>query len=600
MTGLFEQMEATFTRFAPPDVPVGTLMGQMADQLAAVLGVSSASSVPGVLRQKGIDPDRSMALFIDLESLKPAATEAGRMLGRLASEESGEPSAATSGATYLDPKTELASHAEGRAATRFVEAADVPPEDSRAAVVARLNSGRAAAVIPCMDAQAAEALGQELAGLLNPSGAPEDLQKLGLYHAAHEDWLVLATSEEALEAVQARFEDPADPYYGTRDMPARSATDMVQILEMDAYLALMDGYSEGLQETNPEMAALVDKQMGLYLDEMREILPEGAPAVMTMTWTDEVLAFASRMEREAIEDLLDAYGRPAPLDQVRMFPGEAPFMFTLNLPKAMRDMMLEQMEGAMASPEHLAPEAGQAIGMMKAAFGMMDGAVSFCVLDFEGEKPRFVAAADVLSRNVVTGLLQAAVGGSLQPVETHQGAEIIRMGEEKGGSDVLYLAIKEKKEQEDGRAGDPAIMAASLHLDLLKETLDRLAAENSELPKTLASAADGMSVYYALAMQPSFIDAFVRPINQMRMDAMRSARNAANAAAERAEASDAESGGEDASQPERSEDATAAHEDQPDAFSGYMDQLQQHFGGLTVVGGLSDEYSEVVVEFRMK
>ncbi len=389
-------------------------------------GLSQAEDLRDVLTGTGIDPDRAMALFVELEELEPVAA---------GGHDSDAPWSAF-GAALL----------ESAPAVMVLPLSD---KDNGDALASRILSNMAQRPV------------EELTEVTyrNVTLIQADASEDGGYFVV-DDWLVVGRPLGMVRETADRLVAPAPIRYGTQECPVEHPHETVLLAQPQQMAKMIDMMLAYNVVTDMTLRSV----LALQTQPMRE-LTDDDPVVLTLRLEPDTLAMASRIDTERHTELAQPPETLGPLHYATLLPPEAHAAFAFRLtPETKEQMQGDWLDGI---HESMQEDAGvqQGIGMFRMVAGMMGDEIALAVRGQHNGIPLATAILGLDNPQMTRNLLQALLGLPTDPAETYRGVPIMDLALPLPGDTGIYFAF----------AGEQLIL--STDLPGLRTVIDRLQGE---------------------------------------------------------------------------------------------------------------------------
>lgn len=432
-------------RIAGDQVDVDAEVGKMIEGLAERLGSPGAKTLSEILREKGIDPGKPWAVFIDAAPLIPYAKELGAALNNTAG---GPPSSS--------------------------EQSTLQAVLMRAAVVV---------VIPCIDNDSAANLAKTIeeewgisdtyqtnnieAGDIEITFYVGTGDNPSLGHFLVGNWLVAGNDADFLKAAAQCVGDPAAFRYGTPDCPASELDELVEFVRIDQMMPLMAELLSGMTSSNPLFASMAAAQK-TAMDQTVAAFQDPDPMVVTVAWTPERIEMLSRLDIERHVRVLEWSGAAAPLRQAVLLPETTSAFVALRITPEAKKQFETQWLGSIPPEMQNDPGVLESMGVAKVITSMIGEEITFGIHGTRSGYPLFTAMVALTNPDALQGLL-TMWGIAGQAAETYKDIEIMQMEGFSGFGETLSFGFP------------PGMVIVSNDLPNLKSILDLLG-ENTVSP----------------------------------------------------------------------------------------------------------------------
>lgn len=427
VTVLFGKLRTLGHRMAPADMNADEDLQRIARELGEKWGVQG-EDIPAVFQAKGIDPNRPLALFVDMADAGPMMREFGRTIGQLISQ----------------------TQAPDQASQPAPDAATPPPVDPailQAQATAFLLSLKTAAVLPVTSADAADRIAADItdepAQQVETAGVTVNtyMSPVPWGYFVRDDWMVMSNAIPMLGQVADRFDQPADVRYGGPSCPAENRDDFVQLARLDQLMPMLADMLEGMGDVDPMMGVLLQLQANA-LQELRETYQSPDPLVTTMAWRDDGVEIVSRLDTREFPKLLEQQGEPVALRHVAVLPAATAAVWSMQLTPETKATLESQWLSSVPPDMQQDPNVQQGLGTLRLLMGLLGREVTVAVEGVDGALNVSVLF-DLENAEVAKNLLAAMLGLPLQSGESYNGVAIMESTAQMPTGGSLYFAFPE-------------------------------------------------------------------------------------------------------------------------------------------------------------
>lgn len=432
VTVLFEKLRTLGHRMAPADMNADEDLQRIARELGEKWGVQG-EDIPAVFQAKGIDPNRPLALFVDMADAGPMMREFGRTVGQLISQ-----------AQAADQASQPAPDAAPDAAT---PPPPVDPNLLEAQATAFLLSLKTAAVVPVTSADAADRIAADItdepAQQVETAGVTVNtyMSPVPWGYFVRDNWMVMSNAIPMLGQVADRFDQPADVRYGSPSCPAENRDDFVQLARLDQLMPMFADMLLGMGDVDPMMGALLQLQANA-LQELRETYQSPDPLVTTMAWRDDGVEIVSRLDTREFPKLLEQQGEPIALRHAALLPATTAAAWSMQLTPETKATLESEWLSSVPPDMQQDPNVQQGLGTLRLLMGLLGREVTVAVEGVDGAL-NVSALFDLENAEVTKNLLAAMLGLPLQSGESYNGVAIMESTAQMPTGGSLFFAFPE-------------------------------------------------------------------------------------------------------------------------------------------------------------
>ncbi len=450
LTNVYDKGLAFAKRLVPDEVDLDAQVAEAVAELAGEMEVEGAESFADIVRAKGFDPGRPLALFIDVAPIAAGVKKVAKALeeppdeGEESAPAEAEPEGSEAEETApegSESKESTGAESSGASDTAEAEAQANPFDALRGKPLGELAFSlqpAMACVVPCTDPALAEATLKEALNAcpILTTDEVEDVEASGMtiHNYGSEvfsyflsgDLLVAGNRLALVKEVAARFEEPAKIRYGTVECPAAAPDEIVELVRMDKVMSALENILPVFASLNPQMATMMTMQAKSIEDAVAAYGDSDDPSVVTMEWTEEKLEILGRTDFSTHPSLLTLSGEAAPLRLARLLPENTLVLIGVRLTPEAKAKMQEQWSGAVPSEMQESPQAAMSMGIAKSVTEMIGDEVAVGITGVQGGLPTAVAIVGLANVDQVKGLLMTFGLGApgAGPAETYNGVEI--------------------------------------------------------------------------------------------------------------------------------------------------------------------------------
>jgi len=428
ITVLFEKLRSLGHRMAPADMNADEELQRIARELGEKWGVQG-EDIPAVFQAKGIDPNRPLALFVDMADAAPMMREFGRTMGQLLAQ----------------------AQAEQQASQPAPDAATPPPPVDpnllEAQATAFLLSLKTAAVVPVTSADAADRIAADItdepAQQVETAGVTVNtyMSPVPWGYFVRDGWMVMSNAIPMLGQVADRFDQPADVRYGSPSCPAENLDDLVQLARLDQLMPMFADMLQGMGDVDPMMGALLKLQANA-LQELRETYQSPDPLVTTMAWREDGVELVSRLDTREFPKLLEQQGEPIALRHAAMLPAATAAAWSMQLTPEAKATFENEWLSSVTPDMQQDPNVQQGLGTLRLLMGLLGREVTVAVEGVDGVL-NVSALFDLENAEVTKNLLAAMLGLPLQSGESYNGVAIMESTAQMPTGGSLFFAFPE-------------------------------------------------------------------------------------------------------------------------------------------------------------
>jgi hypothetical protein len=385
--------------------------------MAGDAGVPDATSLTAIAEAKGLDAGAPAAAFVDVSRAAASAQKAFAAM-----EQAAPPATAPA-------ETPAEVPAEGAPPVPAVPAGPTPEQMST--VIEQIEWPEGVVVLPVADPAKAEQTLKDMIAQEGSSISPDSLTDIdadGITihfseagqagYFLNENKLVIGNSLRMLQETAARFKTPATTRYGTAGMEATAPDEAVILTYMGRLMPMLETLMPALLALNPQMAPMASMQMKNFETYAKAFAPNEA-AVTTLTWTDQMVQLASRMDESANPGLKEAIGENKPLRLAPLLPETTLLIVSQRINDKMKEQFKQGSEAGAAGGD---PQAQQIMATVGQVVAMVGDELALGVANSGAGFPHLVLMAGLSKPQEAKDFIQTLA--PMTPSETHNNVEV--------------------------------------------------------------------------------------------------------------------------------------------------------------------------------